>query len=700
MGTDFHRHGHDRFRADPRDSTQDRDRDRDKGRDRDRDRDRDRERERDPPYFFDTTRRVAGPHGHFTGRSISDRPRERRPHLREGIDSSPVGGSSPVASSSARNDVASERASGKSSPSAPAPSKPQKAPPANDPVDAHVKRVTDLVCERVFWYMQRDSADKKFNKLQSDAARCKASLGDSSSAFEIIKLQRDQAEEERARCCSRVETADEKLRAAVTLVASRLNRSISEETAKPKSDGEAKERPAPDIESRLLALQRSIETAATKKLAEEAFAIKKAFQTQFESETAQFRAQLVIEKNRNDRLEKKLDELGRKFDATSDASERVDQQAPAKADQAEKATPPSTDDNALVERATEQAEQMTNFNAKIEEAIKSLVSRDELDKALQVLDNNMSAAADGPTDGQQQYPGALAGEKTRHKLLSVTKAIGCLESSLQGQDISKLPLCIQEIKQEMDAHDCSIKEQAGQQREAKSTIKTLEESVAKLSADSSAEVFEKRVKQISGPNQQDQRSMPIAASISDEHIVKVTRPQVEMRVHEITQKLGVFLDNERVKRESVDKLARQTANTASLIRSDLDGLKSEHTKYIKELGDRIIYQSTELNLQGQRVAAVESNLPAVRMEAKSHSDELATQVYSLQSWQDNFSTRLLYRDIVEHIKATVPTGVLQQLNHLSARVASVEVQLGVSDGGAVKRRKLQHGSPGTANGQQ
>lgn len=602
-------------------------------------------------------------------------------------------------------------ASGKSSP-APAPSKPSKAPPANDPVDAHVKRVTELVCERVFWYMQRDSADKKSKRLQSDADRCNAINSDFSSAFEMIKLQRNQAEEDRNKCCSRVEAADEKLRAAVQLLMSKLSRSMVDETAKPKSDGEAKEKPALDIESRLLALQRSIETAAAKTLAETAFATKKTFQTQLESETAlrtaqnaELRAQLAMEKSRNDQLETKLDELGRKFDAMSDASKRADQQESARADQAERINPPSTDNSALG-GARAQAGQMAKLTAEIQEATKSLVTRDELEKALQVFDNKMSSDAEGPGDGQQSYLGAEPGDKTRLKLLAIIKATGRLESSVRVHDqhVTRLALCIQNVQQKMDAHESSTNKQAGQQMEARSTMKTLEESVAKLAADNSSEVFEKRVKQIWKPSQRDQRSLPVAGtatgSISDEHILKVTWPQVDKRVHEITQKLGAFLDNERTKRESVDTLAQQTASTTSLVHNDLNELKTEYTKSIKELGNQALDQTAELKLQGQKIATLESALPAVRNEAKNYHEDLAQRVCTLSTWQDNFNTRPLYKDIVEYIKATVPTSVLQQLNHLNSRVTSVEVQLGVSDGGAMKRRKLQHSTPGAANGLQ
>ena len=62
------------------------------------------------------------------------------------------------------------------------------------------------------------------------------------------------------------------------------------------------------------------------------------------------------------------------------------------------------------------------------------------------------------------------------------------------------------------------------------------------------------------------------------------------------------------------------------------------------------------------------------------------QLQNVAAWQSNFSTQPLYRDIVDHITATIPTGAIHQMSQLSGRVDAMEGYLQVI-GTNLKKRK-------------
>ncbi|KAM4059920.1 hypothetical protein HRG_002461 [Hirsutella rhossiliensis] len=592
-------------------------------------------------------------------------------------------------------------------------------------------------------------------------------LPDFGSASELLKQQKDLAEEEKAKCCSRLDAADEKLQMAVQQLVGRLPQPKPDDIARPQSEHKPSERPATDLESRLSAAQKSAEASFAKMLADESSMIKESLRTEFDAQTAELRAQaaelkaqLVIEKIRNETLKKDMKALEHRVDDSAKDDPRADSQKPGQGSQIH-ATSETRRAAAPEAKAAEmQAEKALALATKIKEETRDLVSRNELDEALRKLDKTMSLPEDGSEDDELHDPWPVPGEGTALKLRALASKLRNLESSVGEQDVKQMALHIQTLKTEVDGHAEAIKQQADQQLEAKSAIQTLktetdghaeaikqqadqqleaksaiqtlktetdghaeaikqqadqqleaksaiqtmEFSLAKLSAsqltESPAEMREGVQGAVSNEASADVSEVA-PANASDSHIQQISRAEVESVLRDflptISSKLADFLKEEKVKRESVAKEGEKTADAAAALRVDLDNLKQECIRSLQELAHQFSKVNSDVVSSKHRLEILETTCPASRAETKSELDELAMQVRDVHSWQNNFTTRPLYKDIVDHINATLPNGVLNQLKGLAARVAGIEGYLHAAEGGDAKKRKVQATLPTAPN---
>lgn len=554
-----------------------------------------------------------------------------------------------------------------------------------------MKKATEFLCERLFWYIQRDTADKKIQKLQSDVKRCQTSQPDFGSAFELLKQQKDSADEEKAKYCSRLDAADEKLQLAVQQLVGRLQQSKPDDVTKPQSEHRPSETPAPDLEARLSASQKSAEASFAKMLAQESAAIKKSLRAEFDSKTAELKAQttkleaqLCVEKLEKAQLKKSLQELEHRVNDSDKVNHGADSHEPEQGSHAH-ATP------AL--QPEKEAQEALAAAAKIKEEIKSLVSRDELNEALRKLDIAISSPEDGSEKNELQDEAAAPGVKTALRLRTLISKLGQLESSVREQDVGQLATRVQGLRTEVDSHAEAIKQQADQQSNAKSAIQSMELSLTKLSASRPAEDPAKTAEGTQGA-----ASNVGHASAPDRHIQEIIRTEVDILLRDflphVSNKLSNHLKGETEKRELVAEIADKTADAATALRTDIDNLKQECTRSFHELAHGVSQVHSGLTTCENRTETLERTCAAARAETKSETDELAMQVRDLQSWQNNFTTRPLYKDIVDHINATLPNGVLTQLKNLGTRVGGIESHLHAAEGAEAKKRKMQ--APGMA----
>ncbi|KAJ6441960.1 Deoxyribonuclease Tat-D [Purpureocillium lavendulum] len=657
--------GRDQSRFRERDWATERDRDRDnrphdsrlyaRGRDRDDDRDQHRNRDGSRPNHRDSDRGRRLDERFSARRNANvqtvaraaelpsdDNTRDVRRPVSDKASSPPTVKAASVPPS-ARNDAALSRNSPATEASLSI--RQQVRGPAKDPatpavpLDHCVQRIVEILCQRVFWFMQREKADTTYKKTKSDVDRCKNSISEYSSAYNILTDQEKIASDVRKKCCDKVELMDQKMQAALPSVLSAIRREIQQAASQPGTLGPEPERTTglsrSEFESDLAALNAKIEELQAQNLAEK-------------SRNDVLEQQILAERARSNSLEQRLDALSQKV-AQIDADAQAKQQKP--------------DDELKDEIA-----------AKMSEAAKNLITRDQLNQALQELDMRISTTH-GVESGQSSLLDASAGQRTKGKLSSIEKFVDGLCSATPHASPDELPSCIRSLMASVAAQDRATHEQMELQKETRSAIASLKDSVTKIEVDlSSTEQLRQLV-----------RAMPTGKAL-EELILTTTKAPV----HGLFHKFGLLIDGEREQREAGALIHKKTA-------ADLAVLKKEHETLTKQQKERHSRQDSELASWGEKLVSLQSSLTAVRDDVNDHHDELELQIKSVQTWQNNFTTQRLYEDIVSHINALVPNGV-GAITDLTIRVEAIEGRLGSEHPHRLKRRKTDHEGPVPANG--
>lgn len=87
-----------------------------------------------------------------------------------------------------------------------------------------------------------------------------------------------------------------------------------------------------------------------------------------------------------------------------------------------------------------------------------------------------------------------------------------------------------------------------------------------------------------------------------------------------------------------------------------------------------------------------SHIRAVVLDFHGRLDGIYLHLQGLGAWQNNFSTKGLYRDILNHINATMPQGIAMQLKKLKQHMDAAETRIAACENGiSNKRRKLPSG---------
>ncbi|PHH93181.1 hypothetical protein CDD83_10730 [Cordyceps sp. RAO-2017] len=430
-----------------------------------------------------------------------------------------------------------------------------------------------------------------------------------------------------------------------------------------------------------------------KALATESLSHIKSLRAEFESKTqeveaqnAELKMQLQHQKTMNEHLETRIEQLTAEVRSIRNDVE-ANRQAQDQGRQAQlKALKDDLNARNRAEKAETEKTLLSTMETKAKEATQDLVSRDELGKALRAFDETLAVFESAIGDKQEPMPG----DQTARRLRSALSNLESLLCTQLGDMVLDLMKLLEKLQQEVDDHGVRLKKHTDQHTEASAAIKIIESSVAKLCApDQRAGLAQSPVKVESSTHQ--------AASDHDD-VKQITRAEVNEQLRNflptLVEKFSGYLQDERVKREAVAKDADAATSNISMLRSDLDSFKKEYEASLEQLARH----NVDLASHDQSIRSLESGLPTTGAEIKPELDELAMQVRDVQSWQNNFTTRPLYRDIVEHINATLPNGVAQQLRTLTARLESFEHYFETTNAGAYKKRRLNPDGSTTTNG--
>ncbi|RCI17372.1 hypothetical protein L249_2408, partial [Ophiocordyceps polyrhachis-furcata BCC 54312] len=530
--------------------------------------------------------------------------------------------------------------SGASSGNAPA----DKASPAKAPSKARpdqktdIRRAGDYMCLWAWWYLTKEQNEKKMRRLQSQISQCKSSGTDFTSASDFLSQDKKTVEAEIKRCCSRIETCAERYHDAVMSILSPIKA----------DDGQKMDLSGDEPRQRT-----DVSASKIKEL---------------EAQTAELKEQLLRERERNERLESKVDMLARKFDESSKTEPR---KSPA---------PPGSRANGLseVDFALIQAKCLPNMSKMIDVKMKGLISKDEVEKRLQELDQVMSRPEASDGDDQQTRPGT----ETAKTLRSVTASMKALEQSMRSECsdiVGQLSLQIHEFKDVLAAYEGVIEKVLG---EKKAEDSTADPDTNRPPADGAGG------EAVSGPRLDEQ-----VKELVQNEFNNFTGDFVPTLMDGLQSRLEA---EEKKREEAIAEEAGKMAGTLLELRTELEKLKADDkgsaddlARKLDQVGQTVAKVKEGLTWSHERIETLDATWQTTNGMAKMEVEEVRFQVRSLQQWQNNFTTRPLYKDIVAHVTETLPNSVWAQIRTLTGRVNEVQALLEDGELGSAKRRRIE-----------
>ncbi|RDA90182.1 hypothetical protein CP533_1022 [Ophiocordyceps camponoti-saundersi (nom. inval.)] len=546
---------------------------------------------------------------------------------------------------------------GKSSGNAPTQAQlPDNVPPgkavskAQPDLKEEVKKAGHYICIWAWWHFTKSQNEKKLRRVQGQIDQIKSTGSDFSSALDFLKQDKQTAEAEIKRCCSRIDTYGDKYYAAFMSISSLLK---VDDGAKMDLSGH--ERTAP---------QQPTDIPASK------------FK-ELEVQTAELKEQLLRERKRNDALESKLDMLVRKVDESS----KTDDAKPRKSPNPVMAV----DGLREAELASIQAKCLGNASKMMDIKIKGLISKDELERRLLDFDQVMSRAETSAVGEQQTSSGPTPGIETAKALRSVAASMKALEQSMRSESsniVGQLSLQIHEFKEVLSAYDGVV-------------AKVMEEKKADATASSTADSNMGRLL-IDGAKEDG----GVSAGCTDEQVKEMVQNEFNNFTDEFVPSLMSGLQSQleagQQHREAIAEEAGKMAGTMLELRSELDELKAvmgsvnDWSTKLDKVEQSLAKAKEGLTWSNERIEMLDSALQTTKGMTKTEVEEVRFQLRNLQEWQNNFTTRPLYKDIVAHITETLPNSVWTQIRTLTGRINDLQALLeNLGDASSAKRRRTE-----------
>lgn len=172
---------------------------------------------------------------------------------------------------------------------------------------------------------------------------------------------------------------------------------------------------------------------------------------------------------------------------------------------------------------------------------------------------------------------------------------------------------------------------------------------------------------------------------------KVTLANVQSGLHK-------FLKTEREEREALEAQCAEVTRQLSEAQQGAAATKRELSELKKIVNEPTPKQDNVLDCIEEKL---NNHIGAVVIDFHGRLEGIYLHLQGLGQWQNNFSTKGLYRDILNHINATMPDGVVVQLRNLKQRVDVAETRIAACENGiSNKRRKLPSGGSKTVSGNQ
>ncbi|KAG5985614.1 hypothetical protein E4U54_005919 [Claviceps lovelessii] len=570
--------------------------------------------------------------------------------------------------------------------------------------DIELKDLVEFLCDKMWWRVQCEHERKREKKLCADRERCPAGNPESVHYSDILRLQIDQCQKTRKKYSDRMSIAEDKFMTGITQLMERhAPRSLTSsaatisrvegetlgaklESLRQTVDASVKQRKQDQEENNKLSASASAKISATA-----------AAQAKLSKETDELKKSLELERQRNDRLEKRLEDMERKLNSMSQKQDKLAQE---------------TASNTLP--GNECSVKMTQVLERLDSISVSAVTRGELKMALEQFDDVITSPVDTSYIGRQDDEPGPSGNKTRQYLRQLSRVVEDVKSSIGYDADGAVPRCIADLQEKVSSCTKSIQSHYEQSLIMSETLKTLQESICSLqseaqqkqehdlppppptttttSSSSSSLPHTLPLRPLPslsaghGVNQQDldTQMMRLSASLTED-----IQRKMQEKLAKVAEQLGSFIDKERREREQASSKAEDSCNKVESLSQSVDDLKNHMQNSVHKLDSLCVHILTQLEHHKDGMGSFDSRLQFVAMEHARHAEEVAMQLRVVNTWQSNFTTKPLYLDIVAHINRTLPSGIHAKMSMLASRVEAVESQLRADEAAALKKRKVQ-----------
>ncbi|KAG6025785.1 hypothetical protein E4U41_001455 [Claviceps citrina] len=575
--------------------------------------------------------------------------------------------------------------------------------------DSELKAVIEDFCDKMWWRVQFEHERKREKKLHGDRERCPPNNPETAQYSDLLRFEIERCQKARKICSDRMNVAEDKLMAGIAHL---MERYATHTHAAPPGPGATNSHvPKEEVEAMSENLRGTVDASVKKRVREETekftsstcskLAANTAVQTELLKETDELKKRLDLERQRNDKLKESLDlerkrsdKLEKKLENMEQKLNRLSQRQDRLAEEAASTTVQHGKDMGEVSVQMKQAFQ------RLDSISLNSVTTGELKIALEQMDDVIASPADVPHAGRPETQPAPSGSKTRLCLRQLSRAVEDLKSSLGCDAGSTVPPCIAELQDRVSSCTTSIQAQCKQSSAMSETLRTLEQSTCSLQ---SARCH----KQEQSPPPPPPPLPPPPPSLPLAHHAHAVSPQdldkqmtqlsktlmgdIKKHMQEelvgVVTKIGHFIDQERREREQASVKADLSCDKVEALCRGVDELRKYTHDWVHKLDGLCVHTLEQLRHHKDGMVSFDARLQHVAMEHAGHAEEVAMQLRVLNTWQSNFTTRGLYREIVEHITRTLPTGLTSQMAVLSARVDAVEGHLRAGEA-ALKKRKL------------
>ncbi|GAB0134995.1 hypothetical protein EsDP_00003347 [Epichloe bromicola] len=540
------------------------------------------------------------------------------------------------------------------------------SPPYREP---DIRSLIDIFCDKVWWLVQCEQERKKEKKLLADRERCPPGNPETIHYSDILRLQIEQCQKAKKKCSDRMNVADDKLVAGIVHLMERY--APRNQTPPAPGDGAMQKE---DIDATLESFRGTLHASVNQRIEQEVEKLSASTQSQLQRETEELKKSLESERQRNDRLEKRLEDMEQKFTSLSQRQDIFARE------------------NAFDQASKDMAEasiKLKQVFATLDRVSVNAVTKGELSTALEKFDDAVATRLNSATTDVSSTPGS----KTALRLQQLSSTLDDIKFGLGHDAGSAAPPCILHLQNQVSSGAELIQDQSKKSATMSETIKTLRGSISSLqSAKHSAQV----------PSPAPATAPPQSTShlVSQEDLdIKITRLSTSLvedikgmmqeKLATVAKELGSFIDNERREREKSSTKAQESCAQVESLRQGVDELRTYTHTSVHRLDKMDRHHLMQMQLHRDTMASFDSRLQLLAMEHAGSAEEVALQLRVLNKWQSNFTTKPMYREIVDHITKTLPTGTIRQLSALSTRIDAVESQMRTSSDGTLKKRKTQ-----------